>query len=451
MRRELRRLVRFDLTWAWLILFGLFVRGMAGPRDRTGWVMGLVACLLAVYWAHRAMMAEVEDQTIEHLGTLPISPTSVLLQIGLGSALAAMAYTLAGFLAAGWSDFLVDLELWARGATLAIVLGWAGAMGGFRFGESALSNFANLFWVGPTLAVGTGFLMYFLICLPLVQAIPAALTLGWVGALGIYSIWVTTGGQWVETLLPDAERTVRLAAVDAVLEGPAMHARRGAAWLTPDGISPLTWHQLRANFGRVVTWILWPTVFLVFIRWARGHAFPAELVHDAALATLGVGPLCYAMVVASQTSQFRQAGLWDDIAVTPLPARSVLLGHVLPGVVIVSGSVALFGLAFLFCGRMSYLAPMYAVGVVGGFFGGGLCGFLAGATTTGWKAGLLGVFFCWLSVVLCEMGGGVLSLFLPLSRAWIPPLMGLASLPVMWLLYSLGVARVRRLQHRTGA
>lgn len=381
--RELRRLVRADITWVWMIAIGLGLRFTTDGRESGATWAAPAAIALALFWAHRTMRAELDGETIEHLGTLPIHPFSLLLQVGLGSALAACLYAQPILWLTGRVQ-LRDLDAFARAACLAVSAGWMGAMGGFQFGGNFLESGFHMTWMGAMLSVLGSLLIGLTILLPLPQAMGFALAGGAVMAGCVFAAWRLTGGHWIESLLPDPTASLRAAA-------EAEHAVPSQVMsLTPDGVPPLAWHELRGHPYRVAFVVVVPALLMAALGALSRHGIAESFGYSMLLAADALVPLTLALTIASNVADLRRQGLWDDLTVAPVSAHAIVLGHVGVTVATLLTSLGLwmavwYGVAQTFTEQTLAGALMLTVMVVGS----SLSGFLGGALTTGWRAGLL--------------------------------------------------------------
>lgn len=392
LRRELRRLLPSKSCWAIAILMGLLLNQRLDSASGSGFLLAVGAACLSLYWAHRSMQAELEEETIEHLGTLPIPPLAIVFQIGLASAAAALAFSLTALLIACPAPLSDALRIWVRGAAVALALGWLGAMGAFRYGETLLGSLGAM---GPmAFVLGAAFALEVAVLgnpdTPL--AVIGTVAIGAGATLTCYRAWLALGGQWVESIIPRPD--ARRAKPREPGEPPE------SITPAPDWSSPVFWYELCANRFQLGLAVGLPCALILLLGLC---GYVTEGLQEVVF-SLGVsmGTLGVTLMASGRAAQHRRTGLWTDLAVTPLSTRRIVIAQLagtylrcalillawMGSAVIAAGFDVRGGLA----GVLVVLFAAWVVAVVAGY--------LAGALTTGWKAGLLGVFLLYLSMCI---------------------------------------------------
>jgi hypothetical protein len=391
LQRELRRLVRSRILWALAAGMGFM---MMGARNRDAPVCGALvagaAGCMALYWAHRSMQAELEEETIEHLGTLPLSPLSVVFQVGTGAATAALMYSLVALLVACPRPLCSALDTWARGAAVAYALGWMGAMGAFRYGETTLGSITAMGPMTLLLCSVVGAQSAILNEFPTFWSILATLMLGGGTTLICYGVWKARGGQWVESILPKSDAPARRARV----EGEPPEEITPA----PDWSSPVFWYELCHNRFWMTVYALAPSAF--FLMFGMLGMVNASLQHAIFSISMTLGTFYVLLTASGRAAQHRRTGLWTDLAVTPMSTWRIVVAQLAgmlsrSALILVCWSVS----AWVAAGSQAeHVLLGVTVGVILGWGVAIMCGYLAGACTTGWKAGLLGLFYLYLTM-----------------------------------------------------
>ena len=385
--REVRRLMRSRMCWAFTLLIALgSLTGRAASPDELGIWASVLPAMLALYWAQRSVRAELEEETIEMLGTLPLSPFKILLEIGSGSAAAALAFASVGLLIACYTPDRLGraLPFFLPGAAVTVALAWFGALGSFQYGGTFVSSSGAGCVLGAVIAGMLAGISTALAVLPIYTAIPVVLTLGYVGAVLAYLFWRATGGQWVESLLhaPQAPATPGRSLDPEAPEVEPM--------LTPDWASPLLWFELKQSGSRIALWTSVVAALLLVTRLCSG-AFHDEATGIVLGPAMTLGTLALMLTTAGATAERRRVGMWAELAVTPQPARAILHGMLAGRLVPAIGGLIALVLVMGLCqrGPLRIETLIMLPSTLGLWLLAALFGFLAGSITTGWKAGFM--------------------------------------------------------------
>jgi hypothetical protein len=321
-RRDLRRHLRAPIPWVVATLLALLLPVAGLGLATTVAILMSLGALSAWWFAYRSLRSEVDHDTIESLASLPIPLTSVLLQVAGGAAVAAcIPWTTAALV---WILCAGTQTVGPLAVGLAIVASLAG-MGACM----ALHQDRGL---AEKIANGVGFALASLVAVKLIATsirYPdgdlrwALVSLAAGAGVGLASAawWRVTGGHWPESMLP-VEEGAR-SRPGTVVEHPLYLMVR-----TPDGRCPVLWREL--TWG--CTWGVKITAVTLAAFWM---GLLSSGVRELSMGLIDVlylgavpGTVLITALSAIRSSSERMAGMWIDLAPTPISAARIVSARV---------------------------------------------------------------------------------------------------------------------------